>query len=981
MCQLVIDPTTEQVVATPVTFEGDVLIEEGTVTTEVLDDLAVTTEKIANNAVSGDKIIAGSILTKHLDASSIFAKDATIMDLIASNIKVSQLFANTGVVGDLTTSVIHSADFGNVLDISSNASITLANNYIGLMIETQDSTPTKLVLTDRMISAMADNIDVVAGGYITLRVADVLENEILSQDTAPEDPEEGLIWVDTSSLPNIVRKWNGNSWVIIDGSTLDGNSILINKLIQNMSSRISQTNDEILLQVTREDNAVIEGQVETINTQISKIEQRADQISMLVASQPTTYVQVGTPVIRANGDVWRNPNVEDYFVAEIIGDADGIEFAYDDDGNLCYRYADGVDEKYEFSIVDDDLVVGADAEDDLSYNYQYVDGKIGSWKVVKNTAFSRLDQTVEGISTVVYDSETGLSVVAQKADKITWLIESGTSSSNMELTSDALRVIADNIDLRANDSVRITSANQISATAAQNIDLSSNHTITFNAAQLSAIASNINLQSNQSVIDVATGAASSAAAGKSKVFAQSTAPSGSLFNVGDLWIDTANSNVLKVWDGDTWETKRDTSLDYLVNEVGGKTTVFYSTSQPTTQSTGDIWYDTRNGLIKRYNGSTWVDITSTALKQALDAAQDAQSTADSKVKTYSQTSAPSSSSELSVGDLWIDTDDNNKLYRWNGSSWSSIRDDHLDSTVTSLNTKITNVESEITSDAITNKVRTNQYYIDDLNGKASVSWVQNNYSTITQTDSAIVAAVGSITMGSRNLVLNSENEVSFVGETSSDIYGAVWNLSDYGKEALELIGAEFSISYMGKSTVANNYIQVFAVKYDNNGDIIVCSSSNESGSDSNPIDSMTTSYRRYTHSLKTILSGAVAVVVKVLENSNQGTISIKQIQAEIGNKSSDWNVAPEDINGQISDIRDLSIDNQSIFERVVRIETDGLHVGDNLNTSNEVVIDSESVNIVMGGNKYSAFASDYVQFGNYQLRRTADGGLAFKLKE
>jgi len=447
MCQLVIDPTTEQVVATPVTFDGDVLIEEGTVTTEVLDDLAVTTEKIANNAVSGDKIIAGSILTKHLDASSIFAKDATIMDLIASNIKVSQLFANTGVVGDLTTSVIHSADFGNVLDISSNASITLANNYIGLMIETQDSTPTKLVLTDRMISAMADNIDVVAGDYITLRVADVLENEILSQDTAPEDPEEGLIWVDTSKVPNIVRKWNGSSWVVIDGSTLDGNSILINKLIQNMSSRISQTNDEILLQVTREDNAVIEGQVETINTHISKIEQRADQISMLVASQPTTYVQVGTPVIKANGDVWRNPNVEDYFVAEIIGDAEGIEFAYDDDGNLCYRYADGVDEKYEFSIIDDDLVIGADSEEDLGVDYQYVDGKLGSWKTIKNTAFSRLDQTVEGISTVVYDEETGLSAVSQKANKIDWIIQSGTSSSNMTMTTDALRYVANNLNV------------------------------------------------------------------------------------------------------------------------------------------------------------------------------------------------------------------------------------------------------------------------------------------------------------------------------------------------------------------------------------------------------------------------------------------------------------------------------------------------------------------------------------------------------
>ena len=68
------------------------------------------------------------------------------------------------------------------------------------------------------------------------------------------------------------------------------------------------------------------------------------------------------------------------------------------------------------------------------------------------------------------------------------------------------------------------------------------------------------------------------------------------------------------------------------------------------------------------------------------------------------------------------------------------------------------------------------------------------------------------------------------------------------------------------------------------------------------------------------------------------------------------------------------------FQRVVRIDESGLHVGDNLTTS-EVLIDSQSVNVVMGGRKYSRFASNYVQFGNYQLRQSADGGLVFKLKE
>lgn len=69
------------------------------------------------------------------------------------------------------------------------------------------------------------------------------------------------------------------------------------------------------------------------------------------------------------------------------------------------------------------------------------------------------------------------------------------------------------------------------------------------------------------------------------------------------------------------------------------------------------------------------------------------------------------------------------------------------------------------------------------------------------------------------------------------------------------------------------------------------------------------------------------------------------------------------------------------MKRIVRIDDAGLHVGDNQNTNNEVLIDSEGVNVVTGGLMESKFAGSYIQFGLYQLRRTADNGLAFKVKE
>lgn len=48
-------------------------------------------------------------------------------------------------------------------------------------------------------------------------------------------------------------------------------------------------------------------------------------------------------------------------------------------------------------------------------------------------------------------------------------------------------------------------------------------------------------------------------------------------------------------------------------------------------------------------------------------------TVGSKNRTYYQTTAPTTTGLVS-GDLWIDSDDGDKLYRWNGSSWVNIQD-------------------------------------------------------------------------------------------------------------------------------------------------------------------------------------------------------------------------------------------------------------------------------------------------------------------
>lgn len=104
----------------------------------------------------------------------------------------------------------------------------------------------------------------------------------------------------------------------------------------------------------------------------------------------------------------------------------------------------------------------------------------------------------------------------------------------------------------------------------------------------------------------------------------------------------------------------------------GKIVSFFQTSAPTATGVGDIWFDTDDGnKMYRWNGSSWVVAQDTAITTAINAASDAQATADGKVTTFFQASAPTAES---IGDLWVDTDAQNRLYRWNGSSWQLVTD-------------------------------------------------------------------------------------------------------------------------------------------------------------------------------------------------------------------------------------------------------------------------------------------------------------------
>lgn len=90
------------------------------------------------------------------------------------------------------------------------------------------------------------------------------------------------------------------------------------------------------------------------------------------------------------------------------------------------------------------------------------------------------------------------------------------------------------------------------------------------------------------------------------------------------------------------------------------------------------------------NGYGFFKITDSSVAEALAAALHAQATADNRINTYYLPDTPVLSDSplideshigFGVGDLWFDSNDHNKLYRYDGSEWLPVRDTHLEATV------------------------------------------------------------------------------------------------------------------------------------------------------------------------------------------------------------------------------------------------------------------------------------------------------------
>jgi hypothetical protein len=116
-----------------------------------------------------------------------------------------------------------------------------------------------------------------------------------------------------------------------------------------------------------------------------------------------------------------------------------------------------------------------------------------------------------------------------------------------------------------------------------------------------------------------------------------------------------------------------------------KNTVYVQAAAPSaptapqlTFATNDVWFDTDDGNREyRWNGSSWVALPNL-----------------NRNRTFVQASPPTAEA---TGDIWVDSDDSNLVYIWDGDSWEPRRDGNLTTLITAG--VVTNASSIVTNSA------------------------------------------------------------------------------------------------------------------------------------------------------------------------------------------------------------------------------------------------------------------------------------------
>ncbi len=168
---------------------------------------------------------------------------------------------------------------------------------------------------------------------------------------------------------------------------------------------------------------------------------------------------------------------------------------------------------------------------------------------------------------------------------------------------------------------------------------------------------------------------------KNRVFRQAATPPSTGLVAGDLWYKTDQNNQLHVWTGSAWQESSDARIAMAQAAVAAESqaradqnsALATQISQVNAQIT-----DPTTGLSATANRVQAVENSVTAVEGTLNSQSSVLTLLTNEVqaknRTFAQDEPPTGTAgnPIRSGDLWIDTNDSNKLYRFNGATWNEV---------------------------------------------------------------------------------------------------------------------------------------------------------------------------------------------------------------------------------------------------------------------------------------------------------------------
>lgn len=222
-------------------------------------------------------------------------------------------------------------------------------------------------------------------------------------------------------------------------------------------------------------------------------------------------------------------------------------------------------------------------------------------------------------------------------------------------------------------------------------------------------------------------------------------------------------------------------------------------------------------------------------------------------------------------------------------------------TITSQGTAISAIQGQITS----------KIWQQDIDTAADE--MSTRYSTLEQSLSSFETTVGEtyatktelneLEIGGRNYVLNSDEEKHITS------FYSLYSLSS-AKSAMQ--GKTITVSFDAKRSEDSDAVNMYAYFRSSDGAMIPSSTK---------IGDVTIEYKRYTATIEPGVDIDEAIHIAIHATITSPDVYVKNVKVEIGNKATDWTLAPEDVESDIDALDErLSTAETSITQNTKAIE-------------------------------------------------------------